>query len=114
MEHLWTGADGDVKSVHRAVGRRPRITLNTVQSTLKRLHEKGLLQREKVSHAYVYQASTTRAEFHRIAVRHVIDTLMSGEVDAMLAAFVDVTESVDPEQLERLDSLIATRLRERE
>src|SRR5689334_7057641 len=37
MNHLWAGGDGDAKAVHEKLGKRLGITLNTVQSTLKRL-----------------------------------------------------------------------------
>jgi hypothetical protein len=45
MEHLWNTAEGEAKAVHTALGRHRGITLNTIQSTLKRLFEKGLLSR---------------------------------------------------------------------
>jgi predicted transcriptional regulator len=63
MNHLWADGDGEAKAVHRALGKRRGITLNTIQSTLKRLFEKNLLVREKVSHAHVYRPSMTRTEF---------------------------------------------------
>ena len=64
MGHLWTAGEGDPKSVHAALGKRRGIGVNTVQSTLKRLFEKGLLDREKISHAHVYRPRVTREEFH--------------------------------------------------
>lgn len=113
MDHLWAKGEGDAKSVHRAIGRRRRITLNTIQSTLKRLYGKGLLDRDKVSHAHIYSPSTSREQFHQHVLQEVVKTVMDGEADAMLAAFVNVAESVGPEQLEELERLIADRLRDR-
>ena len=55
LDYLWEHGGGTAKTVHAAVGRRRGITVNTVQSTLKRLYDKGLLTRKKVSHAHVYQ-----------------------------------------------------------
>jgi DNA-binding HxlR family transcriptional regulator len=63
MELLWAGGDGEAKAVHAALGRRRGITLNTIQSTLKRLFEKGLLSRDKVSHAHVYRPRVDRQEY---------------------------------------------------
>jgi predicted transcriptional regulator len=51
LERLWSAGPEDVKAVHQAVGARRGITLNTVQSTMERLYRKGLLARDKVSHA---------------------------------------------------------------
>jgi predicted transcriptional regulator len=111
MEHLWDGGDGEAKAVHAALGRRRGITLSTIQSTLKRLFEKGLLGRDKVSHAQVYRATTTREEFQRSALGELVGELMGGEADAMVAAFVDLTERAGVEHLVRLEALVAERRR---
>ena len=111
MEHLWTRGEGDAKSVHAALGKRRGITLNTIQSTLKRLFEKGLLVRDKVSHAHVYRPRTSRAEFERSALQGLIEDLMKGEAAGMVAAFVDLTERAGPEHLARLEALVAERRR---
>lgn len=109
MDQLWDGGPADVKAVHAVVGAARRITLNTVQSTLKRLHKKGLLSRQKVSHAYVYAPLRTRAEYQRDLLAEVVSSI--GERDAVLAAFVDLTERAGPEHLERLERLVAERLK---
>jgi len=36
--------DADAKAVHSIIGTQRGITLNTIQSTLERLHDKGLLR----------------------------------------------------------------------
>ena len=113
MDHLWSKGSQDARSVHEAVGRSRRITLNTIQSTLKRLFEKDLLERTKVSHAHVYDPKITRGEFHQLMLQEVVNTVMGGESDAMLAAFIGVTEDVGPRQLEQLEALVAERLRRR-
>jgi predicted transcriptional regulator len=113
MEHLWSCGEGDAKSVHAALGKRRGITLNTIQSTLKRLFEKRLLRRDKVSHAHVYRPSMPRADFERSALEDVIQGLMRGEADGMVAAFVDLTERAGPEHLERLEALVVERRRQR-
>lgn len=110
MDHLWSHGDQDAKQVHREIGRARHITLNTIQSTLKRLFEKGLLAREKVSHAHVYGPRVTRGEFHRSALREVVERLMGGQSDAMLSAFIGLTERIGPDQLEELERRVAERL----
>jgi predicted transcriptional regulator len=111
MDHLWSGGHGEAKAVHAALGERRGITLNTVQSTLKRLFEKRFLDRDKVSHAHVYRARLTRAAFHRGLVCALVGDLMQGQADAVVSAFVDVTERAGPEHLERLEALVAERRR---
>lgn len=113
MNHLWTGNDGDAKAVHAALGKRRGITLNTIQSTLKRLFEKGLLERDKVSHAHVYRARLSREDFHRDLVGELVGNLMQGHAEVIVSAFVDVAERAGEEHLARLEELVAERLRKR-
>ncbi|MDP3216022.1 MAG: BlaI/MecI/CopY family transcriptional regulator [Deltaproteobacteria bacterium] len=109
MDHLWKGGEGEAKAIHGALGARRGITLNTVQSTLKRLFEKNLLERDKVSHAHVYRPRLTREEFQHSALGELVGELMRGEADAMVSAFVELTERAGPEHLARLEALVAER-----
>lgn len=109
MEHLWAGADGEAKAVHRALGKARGITLNTVQSTLKRLFEKGLLARDKVSHAHVYRVRLSREEFHRGLLDHLVGDLMRRETGLLMQTFVDLTERAGPDHLAELEAAIARR-----
>lgn len=111
MTHLWRAGAGDAKALHAALGRRRGITLSTIQSTLKRLFEKGLLERDKVSHAHVYRPRVSEAEFGRAALAGVVEDLMKGRADAMVSAFVDLAEQAGPEHLDRLEALVAERRR---
>lgn len=111
MNHLWSGGEGDAKSVHTALGKRRGITLNTIQSTLKRLFEKELLERDKVSHAHVYRPAVRREEFQRDTVGTLVAEIMGGEADAMVSAFVDLAERAGPKQFELLEKLVAERRR---
>ena len=103
--------EGAAKEVHAALGKRRGITLNTIQSTLKRLFEKRLLERDKVSHAHIYRARMSREEFHRGLLGELVGDLMHGQADAVVAAFVDLTERAGPEHLARLEAMVAERRR---
>ena len=111
LERLWGCGEADAKEVHRKLGKQRGITLNTVQSAMKRLHEKGLLRRTKVSHAFLYEPALSKEEFQRDAVGEVVEALLHGEADAMVAAFVDVAERAGDETLAQLERLIADRRR---
>ena len=111
LEHLWQRGEGDPKAVHQAIGKRRGITVNTIQSTLKRLFEKRLLERDKVSHAHVYRPRLGREEFQLAALQHLVMGVMRGQAASMISAFVDVTERAGPEHLARLEELVAERRR---
>jgi predicted transcriptional regulator len=114
MNHLWSGGDGEAKAVHARLGKRRGITLNTVQSTLKRLYEKRLLARDKVSHAHVYRAAVTREEFHRGLLGELVGGLFDHHAESVVAAFVDLADRAGPDTLAKLETLVAERRRERE
>ena len=85
-----------------------------VMRFMKRLFEKRLLERDKVSHAHVYRPRVTREEFHRGLVDELVTGLLPGQAEAVVSAFVDVAEKAGPEHLARLEALVAERRRKRE
>ncbi len=110
MARLWSSGPQDVKACHLAIGRSRRITHNTVQSTMERLFRKGLLRRDKVSHAFVYSAILSREEYGaQLARDGVAAAVGSAAPGSLLAAFVDLAERIGDEGLSRLEQLIAAR-----
>lgn len=112
LDVLWTDGPLNPGAVHERVGAPRGISVNTVSSALKRLHEKGLLGREKVSHAYVYRAIVTRAELQRQLIDGIASQFGEESGAGLLAAFVDLAEERGEETLRRLEQMIAARLGE--
>ncbi|WP_206740773.1 BlaI/MecI/CopY family transcriptional regulator [Euryhalocaulis caribicus] len=108
LDFLWTEGSSDVKGAHQAVGRPRGISLNTVQSALERLFRKSLLGREKVSHAYCYKPCVSRAELASRMIGGVMEDL-SGDDEALIAAFVDLASRTDEKTLERLEQALSAR-----
>jgi predicted transcriptional regulator len=111
LEYVWEAPETSAKEAHAAMGVKRGISLNTVQSTLERLHRKQLLTRRKVRHAYVYDARLPRA---RLVAQLIQDLLKRFGTDAAstMAAFVEAAEHVDEEALSALEAqLEARRLR---
>jgi predicted transcriptional regulator len=107
LEHLWNAGEADVIGTHAAVGARRGISVNTVGSSLERLHRKGLVQRRKVSRAYRYRAALDRDAFR---TRRVVDAVGGARALAksgLLAAFVDLVADTDAAALRQLEQLIA-------
>ncbi|MEN7973383.1 MAG: BlaI/MecI/CopY family transcriptional regulator [Verrucomicrobiota bacterium] len=109
LEELWAKSGLDAKTLHRSIGKRRGISLNTVQSTLERLFRKGFLAREKVSHAFLYTPAVKREELMRQLIGEVVKTLSDGRPEPMLATFVDLAAKVDEDNLVQLERLIAER-----
>src|SRR5262245_29363590 len=113
LEHLWSAGEADVVETHTAVGSRRGISVNTVGSSLERLHRKGLVERRKVSRAYRYRAALDRDAFRS---RRVVDAVGGARALAksgLLAAFVDLVADTDAAALDRLEQLIARKREER-
>lgn len=107
LEHLWDTDSGNAKEVHHCIGTQRGISLNTIQSTLERLFRKELLNREKVSHSYVYSPSIQREELMAQLIGDVVKTLSDGKTDYLLSAFIDYAAREDTSSLDRLEQLIA-------
>lgn len=106
MEIVWAAEHVTVHEARAKLKRRGRA-YTTVQMTLDRLFRKGLLTREKQSHAFVYSPRFDRAGYHRL----VMEKLLPDPGEAILTAFVDLAASADPENLDRLEELIEARKR---
>ena len=107
LDFLWENSPGDAKAVHQQIGIPRKITLNTVQSTLERLHRKGLLLREKVGHAYVYAPALSKEVFRARAMAQAAGDLQGAGAAGVLAAFVDLASRADGKNLDHLEALIA-------
>jgi len=113
LDHLWTTEEADVVETHAAVGARRGISVNTVGSSLERLHRKGLVSRRKVSHAYRYAASLDRERFRARRAVDAAGGVRALAKDGLLAAFVDLVAETDAAALERLEGLIRKKRMER-
>ena len=107
LEHLWGRGSGDTHEVHAAIGKKRKITYNTVQSTLKRLHEKELLSRTKVSHAFVYAPRLSREEYGRLELKRVVETFFDGSVEQAVAGLLQSPDvELNEDELDRLGQMI--------
>lgn len=112
LDRLWETGGADVQEMHAAVGRRRGISANTVGSALERLYRKGLLEREKVSHAYRYRAVLDRESFRARKVLEAAGGLEELRRGGLLAAFVDLVADNDQDALAELARLVRRRREE--
>ena len=90
MEVVWaSGWDWfSVADVHRRLSERREIAYTTVMTTVSRLFEKGLLERERQGRRYVYRARLGREAFFREVTRKVLDHLPDGARHEAVALLV--------------------------
>ena len=110
LEQLWSLGSGDVRAVHQAIGSSREVHSNTVQSAMERLFRKGLLEREKTGHAYLYQPRISREDLAARLIEETLGRMNPFKPLPLLAAFVDLSlQRQDMGTLEELERLVADR-----
>lgn len=110
MQILWQEGSSTVKKVHRKLAQQRDIAYTTVMTTMSRLADKGVLNRERDGLAYVYTPVISEDEFVNLVVRQVLDGLLDDYSDTAIAYMVDYLAHNNPSELRRLQREIAQRL----
>lgn len=103
LDRLWTRGAADVADMHAEVGVPRGLASNTIQSTLERLHRKGLAERSKRGRAYEYRARISRQEWLTHALSGLLDATPGADADLVLSAFVDLVERTGEASLDALE-----------
>jgi predicted transcriptional regulator len=72
MAAIWRLERGTVEDVRRALPPRHRGAYTTVQTTLQRLCDRGLLSRTKEGHAFVYAPALSEAEHLSLTIEQTL------------------------------------------
>jgi BlaI family transcriptional regulator, penicillinase repressor len=87
----------------------PVVAYTTVMTTMDRLFRKGLLDRAKVGRAFVYRATTSRAELESAVgvdlLRHFLQS-ENRDPQIVLSSLVEGAWHADPHLLDELERLI--------
>jgi predicted transcriptional regulator len=110
MEVLWQRAPMSVKDVTSALSARS-LAYTTVMTTLDRLHKKGLLDRDKQGHAFLYRPAMDRITYERRLIAGLLGDLPMASREALLSGFLDYA-ATDSAALDTLERLIAERKQE--
>ncbi len=86
--------------VKKAIGGDYAYT--TIMTVMSRLHQKGILKRKKNGKAYYYSASKEKETFIKPKLRGIFKNILESYGDLAVSQFVDVLETLDPEDLEKL------------
>ncbi len=105
MDVVWgrklsSFAVGDVLAI---LEKQRDIAYTTVMTTVTRLYEKGLLDRERDGKRYLYSPKLTREEFMESTAREVLEEAVGGhQAMAMLAEKVSEASAGELDDLEAL------------
>lgn len=113
LEALWQEPQLDAKEICQRIPSIRQPSLSTVQSTLERLHRKGLVARSKNGHAYAYSSSVSRSNLLGRLMGDVIHLLHDGKLETILSSFVNVAADLDDKSLADLEALIALKKKDK-
>jgi predicted transcriptional regulator len=110
LSALWSSASPlSVREVLGRIQRRPALAYTTVLTVLDRLHEKGMVDREKQGKAFLYRARASKESWLGEQAARMLIAERGPPSSAVLMAFLDSAERADPELVEHLSSLIELR-----
>lgn len=106
-KHLTAFAVGEVLLV---LEKQREIAYTTVMTTLSRLHDKGLLTRERDGKRYLYSPKLTREQFLESTAREVLDGAVGGH--RAMAMLAEKLSDASADDLDELEALIRRRRQE--
>ncbi|MBQ0760451.1 MAG: BlaI/MecI/CopY family transcriptional regulator [Zhongshania sp.] len=98
MKILWRGDVLSAQQVLRAVTDNS-LSLSTMQSTLERLHRKGLVAREKTGRFYLYGAAVSRNTIITQLLGDIAEQLGDGDMAPMISGFMSFIDQETSEPL---------------
>ena len=105
MDILFARGEATVRQIQESLEDPP--TVMAVRRMLHILEEKGHLKRHQEGREVVYGPRESRRSAGSKALKHVLDTFFSGAIDEAVAAHFARKEDVSPEQMARLQEMIA-------
>jgi predicted transcriptional regulator len=112
MDVVWSRKwqSFSVNDVLAVLERKREIAYTTVMTTVVRLYEKGLLQRERDGKRYMYSACVTRQEFLESTARDVLKR--SVDEPTALVLLAERVWEASTSELDELEELIRKRRKE--
>jgi predicted transcriptional regulator len=110
LSALWSSASPlSVREVLGRIERRPALAYTTVLTVLDRLHEKGMVDREKEGKAFLYRPRASKEAWLGEQAARMLTAERGPPNSAVLMAFLDSAERADPALVDHLSALIELR-----
>ncbi|HET8569304.1 MAG TPA: BlaI/MecI/CopY family transcriptional regulator [Candidatus Limnocylindria bacterium] len=113
MDRLWTRGRATVREIVDDLARTRALAYTTVMTIMTRLHEKGLLVRDRDGKGYVYRPAFSREEHRARLSRELVKGLVDEFGDVALAHFAAELDGVDAQHRAALRRLAGKRDRAR-
>ena len=113
LAKLWELGAASARDIHGHIGKPAGLVYTTIAKVLDRLHDKGLVSRERRGKAFSYRARIARDVIEQARARTALSRLLGSRPHAAVATLVEAVESIDPKLLDELERAVAARRRSR-
>ena len=108
LKVLWEQGPSSVRAVHRQLGQREDLAYNTVQTLMRIMEDKGLVDHQVEGRTFIYTPRFSRDE----STVRFLDRVFDGAADQLVLSLLR-TERIAPEELDRMETMIAKARRKR-
>ncbi|PKM80603.1 MAG: CopY family transcriptional regulator [Firmicutes bacterium HGW-Firmicutes-14] len=109
MKIVWKRNKATVRDVYEQLRLERSLAYTTVMTIMGRLAEKGLLEKEPLGNAYIYNPTISEGDFVKRVVGEVLDGLMEEFAEPAMSHMVDRLSSEDAEKMNALEKIIEER-----
>ena len=102
LKVLWGLGAGTVREVHEKMCPRGELAFNTVQTVLRIMEEKGLVEHRAEKRTFIYVPKFSR---ERVASRF-LNKVFDGALDEMVLTMLEARDA-SPQELKELEQIIA-------
>jgi predicted transcriptional regulator len=106
MNCLWGGSEMSIKDVQHHLEKEKAINFNTVMTVMKRLVEKGVIQKRLEGRTSLYSPVLSREDFLETQSKDLTHELIEEFGSVVISHMLDALEEVDPMIIEKLEKKI--------
>src|SRR5260370_23060281 len=107
LAKLWEFANASVRDIHSQIGEPASLVYTTTAKVLDRLHDKGLVSRERRGKAFSYRARIARDVVDHARARTALSRLFGSRPHAAVATLVEAVETLDPKLIGEIAKALA-------
>jgi len=111
LQILWVMGEGTIDDIVKASGEDPAPNYKTVQTLLRIMERKGLVDHKQQGRAFLFRPLVGRGHVHRLSIRNLLAKYFTGSRTELLIELLS-DERIAPEELRKLESLIRNRRKE--
>lgn len=108
LKALWEIGSGSVREVHQHLCPNDELAFNTVQTTLRNMEEKGLVEHRAEGRTFIYIPKCSREKVTQRFVKKVFD----GSLDQLVLTLLNSSET-SVEELTELQQMISKARKEK-